>query len=335
MPLCVPPLRRAARAAPARRELLRRAGALLLGGGAGGLGACAHFAADAAAQPEAVADGVRAWIGRPGEIGPANRGRVGNGAVFHGPQGAVVVNAGVSAAEGRERLAALERLGIGPVRALVLTHAHQEYIFGAVAFRRAGVPIHMHRQAAQLMAARCDRCLQRLRETLGETEMAGTERIEPDQVFDGERRVLDLIGRPLELRTWGQSSGPGDTAVWDPQRRVLVTGGLVDSRTIPDLQDADSPAWTEALHALRTLAPARIIAAHGPVSDAGAIDATGQYLRALDQRVAGLLEAGRPLSEVADAATLDAYAGWDGYDTTHRRNASVVYLRQERALLSR
>ena len=47
----------------------------------------------------------------------------------------------------------------------------------------------------------------------------------------------------------------------------------------------------------------------------------------------GLLNAGAGLSEAPDAAGLPDFATWDQYDTIHRRNASIVYIRLERELL--
>jgi hypothetical protein len=39
------------------------------------------------------------------------------------------------------------------------------------------------------------------------------------------------------------------------------------------------------------------------------------------------------LSETPEAAGLPDFAAWDQYDTIHRRNASIVYIRLERELL--
>ena len=63
------------------------------------------------------------------------------------------------------------------------------------------------------------------------------------------------------------------------------------------------------------------------------IDRVERYLTQLAARTAALLATGMPLSEVADAADLPEFATDDHHDTTHRRNASIVFLRQERALM--
>ena len=60
-----------------------------------------------------------------------------------------------------------------------------------------------------------------------------------------------------------------------------------------------------------------------------------RYLLALEARLRSLLDAGVPLSEVPDRAALPEFQSWERYDTVHRRNASVVFLRLEREQLLR
>ena len=60
------------------------------------------------------------------------------------------------------------------------------------------------------------------------------------------------------------------------------------------------------------------------------IDDVDRYLAQLRARVLDLLQSGAALSEVADAAALPAFARWDQYETIHRRNASILFVRFER-----
>jgi len=72
---------------------------------------------------------------------------------------------------------------------------------------------------------------------------------------------------------------------------------------------------------------------HGGVTTAASIGAMARYLSDLQSRVTELLNAGASLSEAPEAAGLPDFAAWDQYDTIHRRNASIVYIRLERELL--
>lgn len=317
-----------------RRRLLLGLAALPLG--------CATGPAttgDEAAQE--VADGVFLLPGVRGEIGPDTRGRIGNAGFIVGPGGVIAIDSGVSHRHGIHRLAAIRQVTRQPVRALVLTHARQEFLFGATAFQAAGVPVVMHRDAMRLMTARCDGCLKALQQVLGTDEMAGTrvpriDHVVTDAEVDAGTALPD-IGRPVRLLgppPGRLSASPGHLAVLDARTGTLFAGALLDAGAIPDVQDADLAGWHTALADLRGLPVRLAIPGHGPAASAPAlIDRVDRYLTQLARRTAELLAAGVPLSEVADATELPEYASDDHYDTTHRRNASIVFLRQERALM--
>ena len=182
------------------------------------------------------------------------------------------------------------------------------------------------------MAARCETCLKTLQRTLGPQAMRGTAQFKPDAVFDADF-ATDVIGRPVRVLHFGHSSGPGDVAVFDPQSGVLFAGGLLDAQRIPDAQDGEIEGWLRALQALRAQPAALIVPGHGPATDASAIEAQERYLRQLDARVRELLRAGTALSAVPDASGLPEFAAWDQYETQHRRNASMLFVRVQREQL--
>ena len=158
-----------------------------------------------------------------------------------------------------------------------------------------------------------------------------TEILSPDTAD----RLPD-IGRPVRLlmAAPGQPGvSPGHLAVLDERTGTLFAGALLDAGAIPDVQDADLAGWHAALADLRQRSLQHIIPGHGPASSPALIDRVERYLTQLAARTAALLAIGMPLSEVADAADLPEFATDDHYDTTHRRNASIVFLRQERALM--
>lgn len=309
-----------------RRQLLAFALALGLGGCATGI--------DAPGRAAEVAPGVWLLRGEAGEISPANRGRVGNSGFIVGPAGVLVVDTGTSYRHGQHLLAEIARVTDKPVRRVLITHTRQEFLFGAAAFRERGIPVQMQRQAALLMAARCEGCLKTLRRVLGEDEMRGSAVVTPDLLFDGSL-ALDLIGRPVRLLTFGHSSGPGDTAVFDEQTGALFAGGLLDQGYVPDVQDSDLSGWHAALAALRPLPVRTVVPGHGPATTARTIETVERYLTQLEQRMRELIDAGAALSEAPDQAGLPEFAGWEQYDNIHRRNASIVYLRVEREQLFR
>ena len=182
------------------------------------------------------------------------------------------------------------------------------------------------------MASRCETCLKTLRQTVGEEAMRGTEMYKPDQQFDTGHQ-LDLIGRPVKVLYFGHSSGPGDIAVLDVETGVLFAGGLLDTQRIPDIQDSDLAGWSQALLDLQGLNLAQVVPGHGGVSSASLIISVQHYLTQLQERARSLVAAGSSLLNVSEDAELPEFESWDQYDTIHRRNAAIAFLRFERDLM--
>lgn len=298
--------------------------------GLAALPGCAASGGAGAPPPSEIAPGVYLLPGVPGDVDAATLGRVGNAGFVVGDRGVLAVDTGTSFRHGERRVEAIRSATDRPLLRAVVTHVRQEFLFGAGAYRRHGAEMAMHSEAARLMAQRCETCLATLRRVLGEDEMRGTAMWQPDLRFDGSHDV-DLGGRRVRVLHFGASSGPGDVAVLDLRTRVVFAGGLLDDRRIPDVQDGDLAGWRRALAALRALRPARIVPGHGAVGGPALIEPVERYLAQLEDRVRGLLDEGAGLSEVADRAALPAFAGWDQYGTVHRRNASSLFLRLERA----
>ena len=308
---------------------------LLMAAATFGLLACAAATSGREAQAVralALAEGVY-WLPGSGGVADANNlGRIGNAGFIVGDNGVIAIDTGTSFAHGQALLAAIRAITDKPIRMALITHARPEFLFGAAAYRAQGIPIRTHLQTARLMAARCETCLKTLRQTLGDAPMQGTEVVKPDQTFEASHQLAD-IGRPVRVLNFGHSSGPGDIAVLDVKSGVLFAGGLADVQRIPDIQDSDLPGWHRALAELRKLPLRQIVPGHGPAAPASALEAVQNYLDALEARAQALVAQGRSLIEVPDASGLPRFESWDQYETIHRRNASIAFLRAERVLM--
>ena len=280
-----------------------------------------------------VVPGVYMVRGTGGEAAPANRGRVANAAFVIGDRGVVVVDSGVSYRDGEAIIAAVRRVTSRPIRLLILTHPSQEVVFGAAAFQARGIPVLMHRDAAMLMAARCDACLRRLQETLGAMEMTRTRVVTPERTIAGNTFV-DVGGTQLLLIAPRHSAAPGALAVLDQRTGTLIAGALVPVARIPDMRDSDGAHWRVALETLRATRCAHLIPTYGAIADCTAIDAADRYFAMLDDCVHAAFARGVGLAEIGAECGLPAFADWDGYATLHRANASRAFLNVERAALT-
>jgi glyoxylase-like metal-dependent hydrolase (beta-lactamase superfamily II) len=285
----------------------------------------------AAPVASAVAPGVYVLAGQTGEIGRGNAGHVANVAFVVGPRGVVVIDSGASRRQGDEIIAAVTSVTREPIRLLVLTHAAQEVVFGAAAFQARGIPVLMSRDAAALMAARCEGCLATLREVLGEDFMSGSRVVRPDRLVQ-RTRTLDVGGRALRIVVPADASQAGMLAVLDLTTRTLIAGNLVSVDRVPDLRDTQGAGWHDALASLASTRCVRLVPAYGRIGSCEDIRAFDAYLTALDERVRALLRDGVGLAELPARCDLPGFAGWDRYPDLHVQNANRAYLRLEREL---
>ena len=288
---------------------------------------------DAGAAAIAVADGVYAILGSGGEIGTENGGRTANVAFIVGSRGVAVIDTGASYRQGEEILSAIAEISDRPVVVAILTHPGQESIFGAAAFQGRGIPVLAHRRAAELMAARCETCLQTLQAKLGRDFMANARVVKPDILID-DSTTLELIGRPSRVIAPPWSSAPGAIAVFDESTSTLVAGSIVQIHRVPDLRDADSPSWRRALANIEAMRCRHLVPGYGPIgscADAGALD---RYLAELETRVDTLMNEGVGLADLRKHSDLPAYVQWDQYEALHPQNANRTYLRIEQKELT-
>ena len=277
-----------------------------------------------------IADGIYA-IRQATPLGSDDPIARGNAVFVVGPKGVVVVDTGISYRAGVEVLSAVRRVTRQPIRLVILTHPGQESIFGAAAFQAHGIPILMQRDAAALMARRCESCLRNLTESLGGDAMAGTRVVVPDRLIDGNEAIME-IGRRLQVFAPPRSSAPGALAVFDERTSTLIAGSLVSIRSVPDTRDADARGWRDALAVLAGTRCRHLVSTFGAVGRCSDIAAFARYFDDLETRVATLLREGTGLAELGERSDLPQYAGWEHYEALHRANASRAYLRLERAL---
>lgn len=278
--------------------------------------------------PVRVSENAYAFIADNSDVSLANRGRIGNAGFIIGPEGIVVIDTGVSFRHGQAMVAAIRRVSKLPISLAIITHAHQEFLFGAAYFQAKRIPILTHVKTAQLMQSRCENCLHHLKETLGITEMRGSRVVVPDQLVDGSE-FISVAGMSLELRYFGWGNTPGDLLVFERNNGVLFAGGVVDVGRVSELRDSRVQEWQSILRQLNELPVKHIVPGHGPIGDKSAIEQMQNYLNAIDSKVRALYDQGVSLSDVESKGDLPEFAHWALYREQHHKNVHRVYLQLE------
>jgi glyoxylase-like metal-dependent hydrolase (beta-lactamase superfamily II) len=301
---------------------------------------------DSAAQPPApdvvpsglteIAEGV--WV-IPDRRVPL----VPNVGIVVGEERALVVDVGMGPVNGGRVLEAARGVAGGRPLVVTTTHFHPEHAFGLQAFRGEGASIANRAQVEELRA-----------KGLGYLEMFRTfgpgvaaaledvELVEPDDVYDGDSKELDLGGRVVQMLTRGLAHTRGDEVVFEPEERVLFTGDLVESRIFPiypyfppDDADVDGERWIAVLEWLESLSPRIVVPGHGEVGDASMIGAAREYHLLVRDETYRLADEGVGADEAVTAIEpgfLERYPDWAqpewiGFAVRSfhaRRSASVI-----------
>lgn len=98
-------------------------------------------------------------------------------------------------------------------------------------------------------------------------------------------KFIDLEGHRLEVIETGFTDGPGSTALWAPDLRLVVAGDVAYNDTHQYMADTTTDSrqqWIAAVESLKKLDPAIVIAGHknpDRPDDPAILDETESYLR--------------------------------------------------------
>lgn len=230
---------------------------------------------------ERIADGVWAYVQ------PDGGWMINNMGVVAGDGGLTSVDVTSTEARTRDYLTAIDDLGQGPVRRVILTHSHPDHCNGLSLLPDAEIVAHRSVVAD-------------LQQTHGVASHIFTPfrmgdvapRI-PTVVFD-ESLTLDPGSRRIELRhPRPRAHTGGDLFVWLPAERVLFAGDLVFNGGTPFALFGSIEGWLRALESMAALEPLTVVPGHGPVGGIGLLEPVADYLRyvqsaALDARERGV-----------------------------------------------
>jgi glyoxylase-like metal-dependent hydrolase (beta-lactamase superfamily II) len=254
-------------------------------------------------EPREVADGVHV-------IPDGRVPLVPNIGIVVGARSTLVVDTGMGPRNGEVVRRHAQELAGDRSLLLTLTHFHPEHGYGAQVFERVATIVYNRAQRDELRQKGLPYL--DLFRTFGDAvaqQLEDVSLVEPDVVYDGAAGI-DLGGHAVELRTWGVAHTRSDQVVHLPERGVLFTGDLVESRCFaifpwfpPDDADVDGDRWIAVLEELERLRPAIVVPGHGEVGDAGVIATAREYLLHLRSETRRL--AGEGLSEDDVATELD------------------------------
>lgn len=251
-----------------------------------------------------LADGVYALV--------ANTPFTDNSGFVVGSDAVLVVDSQFNGRMGRQVLDAVHKVTDKPIRYLVNTNAFGDHTFGNYVFPPETKIVASRRTLDALEHTTVGDVRQRMAPTVGNdlSVFEGVELRLPDIAFDEEWSV-DLGGRRVEARFFGQGMSPNDTVVYVPGARVAWTGNLIfGAGTIPWAQAGGIAAYRQTLDRLSsTLDVGTIVPGHGALVGGDTIATYQRYLETVQRAAADAV--GRGVSFDDFVSTAQIPAGFD------------------------
>ena len=140
-----------------------------------------------------------------------------------------------------------------------------------------------------------------------------------------DRHNVTLGGKRVEMIYLGVAHTPDGAALYFPDERTVFNADVMQIRRLPGGLAPTVGAWIEALRTITALD--FTIAATGHALAGTKQDALEslRYLEDLSKGVAAGVAAGQTLAQIQKSLTLDAYKGFERWDTVREAHIAQVY----------
>jgi quinoprotein relay system zinc metallohydrolase 2 len=278
-----------------------------------------------------IAPGVYAHQAPITAMDAASGGDISNNGFIVGDAAVAVIDTGGAPIIGERLKRAIEKITDKPIRYVINTTEHPDYIFGNSAFVSSGVTFVGHRNLPRSMAVRGPHYIQTLRRDMGEALIKGVTLIPPTALVDiGKDKKLDLGHRIIDLRAWPMMATDCNLTIFDEKTKTLFTGDLVYLRHIP-VVDGSVLGWLRGMPRLAAIPARRVVPGHGPVGVdwPQALAAEKDYLSRLAADLRDLIRKGADINRAAQTAAGSEASKWELFGIYNPRNATAGYAELE------
>jgi glyoxylase-like metal-dependent hydrolase (beta-lactamase superfamily II) len=191
-----------------------------------------------------------------------------------------------------------------PVKYVVLTHYHAVRVLGASAFNAQQIIASQDTYDLIVERGEQDKVSEigRFPRLFRDVESVPPGMTWPTITFN-KKMTLWLGKLEVQLLQLGRGHTKGDTVVWLPKDRVLLSGDLVEFDATPYAGDAYFKDWPQTLENVAALKPAALVPGRGPAllgeeRVAAGLKATGGFIADVRTSVEAGVAAGKDLNTV-------------------------------------
>jgi glyoxylase-like metal-dependent hydrolase (beta-lactamase superfamily II) len=210
-----------------------------------------------------------------------------------------------------------------PIKYVVLTHYHAVRVLGAAAYQPQQVIASQDTRDLIVERGEADKASEigRFPRLFRNVETVPAGLTWPTLTFSG-KMTLWLGSLEVQLLQLGRGHTKGDTVVWLPGEKTLLSGDLVEFDATPYAGDAYFSDWPQTLSNIAALHPQALVPGRGPALKGEAqvqkgLEATRAFVSDLYASVKAGVAAGRDLQAVyrdTCAALKPRYGHWVIFD---------------------
>src|SRR5437762_7382431 len=187
-----------------------------------------------------------------------------NTGIIVGDNAGLVADTQATPVMAQDVIARIRRVTDKPIKYVVLTHYHAVRVLGASAYRPQ--EIIASQDTYDLIAERGEADMKSEIERFPRLFRA-VESVPgltwPTLTFKGEMTIW--LGKlEVKLLQLGRGHTKGDTVVWLPQQKIMLSGDLVEYDATPYAGDAYFKDWPTTLDAVAALKPEKLVPGRGP-----------------------------------------------------------------------
>ncbi|HWN84563.1 MAG TPA: MBL fold metallo-hydrolase [Vicinamibacterales bacterium] len=158
-----------------------------------------------------------------------------------------------------------------------------------------------------------------------EIARGGVSDVLPPTITYTDRHIVTLGGKQVTMIHLGTAHADDSSVLHFPAERAVFSADILQVRRLPGAVAPSVGAWIDALTRINALDFDHALTGHalsGTKKDAGELL---RYLQDLSAGVAGGVAAGRSLAEIQKTLTLDAFKGFERWDTVRNDHIAAVY----------
>ena len=227
-----------------------------------------------------------------------------NTGIIVGDDGVLVADTQATPAMAADVIRRIREVTDKPIKYVVLTHYHAVRVLGASAYRPQQIIASQDTYDLIVERGEADKASEigRFPRLFRNVETVPAGLTWPTMTFTG-KMTLWLGKLEVQLLQLGRGHTKGDTVVWLPQDRVLLSGDLVEFDATPYAGDAYFKDWPTTLANVAGLKALALVPGRGPAligeaQVAAGLQATGGFIADVRDSVAAGVAAGKDLNTV-------------------------------------